>query len=242
MYDVFYNRLRAWISQKVLYSCRTSDNTPTASFFFALFICTHQGFATHYYTLMALLATRPRSVGLCTMQNSRSSQSAKYRSEHERNSQHGVVRNGAGDEYRIVSVRLRRAEFDCFAESAAAAGLSANMAFRIVARRIAGFLETDVETKLLLQSIAGSVADISSAINVLGRAAEESSTVDMARFTQLRTEFGREFARLDDLLRTVLNVSRRRQDGHAMLRAAAQASGFVDGRCAVGKPWLTCER
>ncbi|MGO6944728.1 DNA mobilization endonuclease VirD1/MobC family subunit, partial [Rhizobium johnstonii] len=45
--------------------------------------------------------------------------------------------------YKIVSVRLRSAEFESFSEQLRALGLTSNLALRIAARRIAGFLEID---------------------------------------------------------------------------------------------------
>lgn len=49
--------------------------------------------------------------------------------------------------YKIVSVRLREAEFLSFAEQARALDMTNNMDLRVAARRIARFLEIDAETR-----------------------------------------------------------------------------------------------
>ena len=122
--------------------------------------------------------------------------------------------------YKVVSVRLREPEFECFTENARAVGLTANMALRIAARRMAGFLETDAETRRLLQEITDNIGEISVNIAQLNRAAARGGTVDMERFAKQRNAFGHEFVRLDGLLRIILNVSQRRRDGRTMLQEA----------------------
>lgn len=121
-------------------------------------------------------------------------------------------------EYKIVSIRLREAEFVLFAMQTAALGLSHSMALRIAARRIGGFLEIDGETRLLLQDILSAIGQLSRNITELKRTCACTGTCDIAEFARLRAEFGREFARLDSRLSTILNVSRRRRDGRMILK------------------------
>lgn len=124
--------------------------------------------------------------------------------------------------YKVVSVRLRQAEFLCFAEQAADAGMTNNQALRIAARRIAGFLEIDEQTRGMLRDISRSIAGISQNLNRLNRDAATFGNVDMSAVARERLAFGEQFVRLDEKLRVVLNVSQRRQDGMAMLKKASR--------------------
>ncbi|MBY5775227.1 DNA mobilization endonuclease VirD1/MobC family subunit [Rhizobium leguminosarum] len=124
-------------------------------------------------------------------------------------------------DYKIVSLRLRDAEYLAFSEQAAVLGLSHSMALRIAARRIGGFLEIDPDTRVALQDILRGIGDLSRSITELKAACEEAGTVDMDRFADQRAAFGREFARLDARISMILNVSRRRRDGRNILQEAA---------------------
>lgn len=123
------------------------------------------------------------------------------------------------DGYKVVSVRLREAEFMSFAEQAQAYGMTNNMALRVAARRIAGFLEIDAVTREVLQQISLNIGLISDNMNDMRSTCSRTGTVDMAKFEKMRLAFGQEFMQLDSLLRTLLNVTRRRIDGRAMLEA-----------------------
>ena len=125
--------------------------------------------------------------------------------------------------YKVVSVRLRAAEFECFSEQAKILGLSNNMAMRIAARRVAGFLETDEPTRRMLQNILDEIGLIARALNDIDRVGKTRGTIDMDRLASMRAAFGQEFAQLDAHLRSILNLSRRRVDGRQMLRKAMLA-------------------
>lgn len=122
-------------------------------------------------------------------------------------------------QYKIVSVRLREAEYMSLASQAAALGVSHNLALRIAARRIGGFLEIDAETRNDLQDLLRQIGDLSRNISRLRADCAATGKVDMQEFAQLRAAFGREFARLDARLSTILNVSRSRRDGRAILKS-----------------------
>lgn len=136
----------------------------------------------------------------------------------------GTIQRKSADPsaYRVVSVRLREAEYLSFAEQIAPLGISNNLAMRIAARRIAGFLEVDPQTREHLISITAQIGEISANISALSEVAQQSGTVDMDKLTELRIGFGSQFAKLDAQLQTILNVSKRRQDGQAMLIKAAR--------------------
>jgi type IV secretion system T-DNA border endonuclease VirD1 len=127
--------------------------------------------------------------------------------------------NGA-DAYKIVSIRLRMAEFKDFSEQAEALGLSCNLALRIAARQISGFLEIDHAVQAQIERSLRAIGDMSQRINGLHAAYLESGAVDIALLSEQRTAFGQEFAELDALMRSILNISRRRSDGRQRLADA----------------------
>jgi type IV secretion system T-DNA border endonuclease VirD1 len=124
------------------------------------------------------------------------------------------------DGYKIVSVRLREAEFEGFSEQARSLGLTNNMALRIAARRIGGFLEIDNKTRLKLEEGVDAIGEISQQIARLHGLYKRIGQVDMEELAAQRAAFGREFAQLDAQLRIILNVSRRRVDGRVRLQDA----------------------
>jgi len=126
----------------------------------------------------------------------------------------------SADGYKIVSVRLREAEFEAFSEQASAFGLTNNMALRVAARRIGGFLEVDDDTRQLLLDISSAIDVVSERILDLKTDCARSGQVDMKEFAAQHAAFGRLFAQLDGELRTILNISRRRIDGRLMLQSA----------------------
>ncbi|WP_217577447.1 DNA mobilization endonuclease VirD1/MobC family subunit [Mesorhizobium sp. GbtcB19] len=125
--------------------------------------------------------------------------------------------------YKIVSIRLREAEFEVFAEQARAFGLTNNMALRIAARRIGGFLEIDSETRRMLLEISSAIDLMSERIVDLRSDCARTGHVDMKEFATQHAAFGRVFAQLDAKLRTILNGSHRRLDGRLMLRNATES-------------------
>lgn len=126
------------------------------------------------------------------------------------------------DGYKIVSVRLREAEFFSFAEQVNAAGLTNNMALRIAARRIAGFLEIDIGSRTSLQDISRSIGEMAASLTDLRQVAQRSDYINMDALNEHRMAFGKEFMTLDSLLHQLLNISKRRCDGRAMLIDASQ--------------------
>lgn len=124
------------------------------------------------------------------------------------------------DGYKIVSVRLREAEFEAFSEQARSLGLTNNMALRIAARRIGGFLEIDGDTRQKLGEIVEAIGEISHQIAILHGLYKRVEGVDLEGLDAQRVAFAQEFAELDAQLRIILNVSRRRVDGRVKLQQA----------------------
>ncbi len=121
--------------------------------------------------------------------------------------------------YKVVSVRLREGEFETLSQQTTAMGMTNNMALRIAARRISGFLELDRETRLELQAISDTIGYISDDLRELLELCATRPGFDNERFSAHRADFAKEFMQLDRLLRALLSVSRRRTDGCKLLRA-----------------------
>lgn len=139
----------------------------------------------------------------------------------QENTGHDSVKPGM-EPYKIVSVRLREAEFEAFSEQASEFGLTNNMALRVAARRIGGFIEVDVGTREVLEAVLKSISAISRDIARMHATSMQSGAVNIAEFTKLRAEFGYEFARLDATLMSILNTAERRLDGRLRLQEAAK--------------------
>ena len=121
------------------------------------------------------------------------------------------------ENFRVVSVRLRWAEYESFAEQARGVGLSNSMALRIAARRVAGFLEVDRELREQMQEMLGMIGSVSHNVARLNAAYSQSAGVDLDALASQRFAFGEAFVKLDELLRFILNTSRRRTDGRFLL-------------------------
>ncbi|MGI8398241.1 T-DNA border endonuclease subunit VirD1 (plasmid) [Agrobacterium deltaense] len=124
--------------------------------------------------------------------------------------------------FKVVSTRLRSAEYESFSRQARRLGLSDSMAIRVAVRRIAGFLEIDAETRQKMEAILHSIGALSNNIAALLSAYAENPTTDLGALQAERNAFGKSFADLDSLLRSILSVSRRRIDGCSMLADASQ--------------------
>jgi type IV secretion system T-DNA border endonuclease VirD1 len=124
------------------------------------------------------------------------------------------------EEYRIVSVRLRSAEFDEFAATIKAFDLTGSMALRIAARRIGGFLEIDADVRRSLHHLLAAIGEVSASVRALQDVVITTGALSLEELAPPRQAFGLAFAELDALLRAILNVSRRREDGRQLLAEA----------------------
>ncbi|QTG17175.1 T-DNA border endonuclease subunit VirD1 (plasmid) [Agrobacterium tumefaciens] len=124
------------------------------------------------------------------------------------------------ERFKVVSIRLRSAEYESFSQQARMLGLSDSMAIRVALRRIGGFLEIDTQTRHRMEAILQSIGTLSGNIAALLSAYAENPTMDLAALRVERIAFGKSFADLDGLLRSILSVSRRRIDGCSMLKDA----------------------
>ncbi|MCZ7448304.1 T-DNA border endonuclease subunit VirD1 [Rhizobium rhizogenes] len=122
--------------------------------------------------------------------------------------------------FKVVSTRLRSAEYESFSQQARLLGLSDSMAMRVAVRRIGGFLEIDQETRRKMEAILLSIGTLSTNVAALLSAYTENPQLDVEALRAERIAFGESFAELDGLLRSILSVSRRRIDGCSMLKDA----------------------
>ncbi|KAA3509398.1 T-DNA border endonuclease VirD1 [Agrobacterium vitis] len=126
------------------------------------------------------------------------------------------------ESFKVVSARLRLAEYESFSSQARLLGLSDSMAIRVAVRRIGGFLEIEAETRQKMEAILHSIGTLSNNISALLSAYAERPEMDLEALRDERIAFGMAFADLDGLLRSILSVSRRRIDGCSMLKDAPQ--------------------
>lgn len=122
--------------------------------------------------------------------------------------------------FKVVSTRLRSAEYKSFSQQARLLGLSDSMAIRVAVRRIGGFLEIDTHTGHRMELLLQSIGTLSGNIAALLSAYAENPTMDLEALRAERIAFGKSFADLDGLLRSILSVSRRRIDGCSLLKDA----------------------
>ncbi|MCP3477804.1 DNA mobilization endonuclease VirD1/MobC family subunit (plasmid) [Bradyrhizobium sp. CCGUVB1N3] len=119
-------------------------------------------------------------------------------------------------------MRLRAAEFDAFSQQVRLLGLTNSMALRIAVRRIGGFIEIGDEARNDLRAITCHIGNIAQTLRELSGVANRDASFDVERFETHRQHLGQEFSALDALLRTILNVSRRREDGRGRLQQLMQ--------------------
>jgi type IV secretion system T-DNA border endonuclease VirD1 len=162
---------------------------------------------------------------MTTMASSRDSkEDGLKQAEAQELSSRALKKQGGGneaDQYKVVCVRLRAAEFDRFAEESGAMGLTSSMALRIAARRIGGFLEVDRECRQELEDLLRSIGILSQALRDLHGTCLAGGMVTIDQLDDQRISFGSAFAQLDGMLRCILNVSLRRADGRSRLADAA---------------------
>lgn len=127
-----------------------------------------------------------------------------------------------GERVKVVSTRLRSAEYESFSRQARLLGLTDSMAIRVAVRRIGGFLEIDAETRRQMERSLQAIGALSRNVAALVAAYRENRSTNMEALRIERVAFGEAFADLDSLLRSILSMSRRRTDGCSMLKNAEE--------------------
>ena len=123
---------------------------------------------------------------------------------------------------RVVSVKMTEAELAELDAAIAPWGSSGTGRLRIAARRIGGFVEADPAEVELLRDAVRQLGGIARNVNQIARAANRTRDPDYRGFLEERAALGREIARLDARMQTVLDLAARRRDG---LSAAGGGGG-----------------
>lgn len=123
---------------------------------------------------------------------------------------------------KTVSVKLTEAELAEFDTQIARLGLKRNRALRIAARRIAGFMEVDPAVVAELREATRQIGGIARNVNQIAKAANRTHDPDYRAFLRERAALGRELARIDARMQTVLDLVARREDGLRRLDEASR--------------------
>lgn len=144
--------------------------------------------------------------------------SERQRSERE------ALQSGASVGFATVSVKLRPEEKAELKRVCDRLGLTPNRAMRIMARRSSGFLELDNQSLEHLEIITQQIIGVSRNINQIAKAANRTRSPDYIAFMEDRAALSKELRSLQRVLQSVTNTARRRTDGLAPLKEAAETS------------------
>lgn len=112
-----------------------------------------------------------------------------------------------------VSVKLRPEEKAEFKRVCQTLSVTPNRALRTMAREASGFLEVSDEALNELQTLTRQISGVATNINQIAKAGNRTWNPDYAAFMEDRKQLGKELARLEQRIQTILNVGRRRSDG-----------------------------
>ena len=122
----------------------------------------------------------------------------------------------------VLSVKLRRAEAEAFQRSCAELGLRPNRAFRLFARRTAGYLDPDAAMLDELRAIVRQLTGVATNINQIARAVNRTGHADLDAVMRERAAFGPILRRTDGLIRQVLDAPTRKREGLERLARAPE--------------------
>lgn len=122
------------------------------------------------------------------------------------------------DSFKIISVKLRYEEKEEFKRVCKSMGVTPNKALRIFARQSAGYLEVSDTTLEHLETITRQITGVSKNINQIARAANRTHSPDFIAFMEDRKELGAYLGELEDIIRGIVNVGKRRTDGLKTLK------------------------
>ncbi len=127
--------------------------------------------------------------------------------------------------YRVISVKLRRAEAEEFRRVCRELGVTPNAAFRSMARHAGGFVEIDPAARAELSDLLVQVRGIATNVNQIAKAANRKGRIELASFDEERKTLAPLLLSLQTQTRMILDTSRRKFDGRERLgRALASAS------------------
>lgn len=112
-----------------------------------------------------------------------------------------------------LGVKLRPEEKAAFKQACEEQGVTPNKAVRIFVRQCSGYLEVSNETLENLAIITRQISGVSTNINQIAKAANRTRSPDFLAFMEDRKELGAKLAELEDIIRQIVNVGKRRSDG-----------------------------
>ncbi len=118
-----------------------------------------------------------------------------------------------GTGFVTVSVKMRPEEREQFRRACNKLKVTPNRAMRSFARRSAGFLEINDEALGKLATITRQISGVSTNINQIAKAGNRTQSPDYIAFMEARRKLGLKLAELEDIIREIVNVARRRSDG-----------------------------
>lgn len=125
--------------------------------------------------------------------------------------------SGAG--FVHLGVKLRPEEKSAFKEACNSYGVTPNKAVRIFVRRCCGYLEISDEALEHLATITRQISGVSTNINQIAKAGNRTLSPDYIAFMEDRKELGAKLSELEDIIREIVNVGKRRSDGLRRLEA-----------------------
>lgn len=112
-----------------------------------------------------------------------------------------------------LSSKVRPEEKEAFKTLCKSQGVTLNKAVRIFVRQTTGYLELGDQSLECLLDITRQISGVSTNINQIAKAGNRTLSPEYIAFMEDRKELGAQLARLEDLLREVVNVGKRRSDG-----------------------------
>ncbi|WP_136661796.1 DNA mobilization endonuclease VirD1/MobC family subunit [Nitratireductor sp. XY-223] len=118
-----------------------------------------------------------------------------------------------------LSTKVRPEEKEAFKQACSKHGVTPNKAVRIFVRQCGGFLEISDEALQHLVTITRQISGVSTNINQIAKAGNRTLSPDFNAFMEDRKELGAQLAELEDIIREIVNVGKRRSDGLRKLEA-----------------------
>ncbi|MCG8606403.1 DNA mobilization endonuclease VirD1/MobC family subunit [bacterium] len=112
-----------------------------------------------------------------------------------------------------LGVKLRPEEKAAFKQACEQQGVTPNKAVRIFVRECCGYLEISDEVIEQLTIVTRQISGVSTNINQIAKAGNRTLSPDFIAFMEDRKELGAKLAELEDIIRELINVGRRRSDG-----------------------------
>lgn len=112
-----------------------------------------------------------------------------------------------------ISVKVRPEEKAIFKQACEHLGVTPNKALRIFVRQCGGYLEVSDEVIEQLTIVTRQISGVSTNINQIAKAGNRTHSPDFIAFMEDRKELCGKLAELEDIIREIINVGKRRSDG-----------------------------